>query len=143
MVLDDVRQQAHSRTRDQAAVQPGLVIFLVKAKQQAETVETEEIQVAEIKDQRSLQPRKATDFCGDALGVRRVDVTLDAEHGGQAAHVNTDSCPVAVGLIAALKMLVIIRRARSHGLKTSHDAPVKCGVSKARDTRATRQDCQL
>lgn len=95
------QQLAHRRPGDHAAVQPGSLMLVIDRQQSSKPVNSKEFQMAEVNNQGSLQPRETADLPGDALGVGRVDFTIDAHHRGDAARIYMHSGWSAVGRVAA------------------------------------------
>jgi hypothetical protein len=67
---------------------PVLLMLAVEDKERPETVNAQEIQVTQIEDQWSFQAGKAADCLGYAVLIRRVDLAIDAQNGGEAARIN-------------------------------------------------------
>ena len=84
-------------------MQLGLLVFAIEGHQRSKTHYVEEVQVAQTKDQRSPQLRKAADCLDYQVGVRCVDFTIDAQDGGYAARVNKQLRPCTIDLIAAAR----------------------------------------
>ena len=109
MVGEDARQRTHYSTGDHDAVQLGLLILVVEGKERSETRHPQEIQVTEIKDQRSLQLRKAADCLGYRIYIRRIDFATDAQDRGQTARVNLEPHPSAIDQIPAAGLFASLR----------------------------------
>jgi len=78
VVGDHSGEPAQRRAADHVAVQLGLSVLVIEGNQRAKTHHVEEVQVTEINDQRSVQPRKAADCLAYKVGVGRVDFAVDA-----------------------------------------------------------------
>lgn len=63
-------------------------MFAVEDKQHPKSSHAKEIQLAEVQDQRSFQPRIAADRVAQQVGVRCVYFTVHAQDGCQTARVH-------------------------------------------------------
>lgn len=129
VVADNPGKPTQRRAAHHVALQLAFLVFVIDGDQRSKTGYIEVVQVTEIKDQRSLQLRKAADRPCYQVGVGGVDFAADPQDGGQAPRVNTQLCGrVERTPNEAAQAARLTEQPAAQAIRASSDAGGSCGV---------------
>ncbi len=96
-----LREPTQRYTADHSAGYLRLLMFVVEDQQRFKTRAAHKVQVAEIDNQWSPQPRKPADRLGYQVGVGCVDFAIDTQDSGQSPRMDMQLRSGAIDLVAA------------------------------------------